>query len=325
MIHSHDPWTHISVAASGQLSRLRVNPDTEFALFWFRDELDHPGLLVEISRDISISDLKEAKINIRDISVDVIELADMGIRAVTIRLHDEQNRDVFLKLCFDLVERVTTGGDDQNTFQIICNRLKKWQSLFSDRVMNLLSANEIQGLYAELYFIAELLAKGGIREDVLIQGWEGPEKGQHDFILNDMAVEIKSITANQRGKVRISSEDQLDTHLANLFMCIYFLSKAEKSHGECLNAIVNRINRTIRTKEVKNLFEIKLEAAHYIDIPDYDSPSFVVKDCYTYLVAENFPRISRKDLPEGIEEVSYDLVIASIDGFRTNRLEYLRK
>jgi len=314
-----DPWVEIPVASVGRRSRKRVNPDGKFALFWFRDESGRPGLLIEISTRVSSTSLKDVKLNISDISVDVEDIAEEKLRTLVITLDDLQHQDVFLKLCQDLIEHVTDGEDNKNTFYTICGRLKKWQSLLSSSIGSLLSANEVRGLYAELYFMAELLAKNPYRENLLINGWKGPEKTQQDYILDDVAVEIKSVSGNQRGKVRISSEDQLDTHLDKLFLRVYFL--AENSHdgnGESLNAIVKRIADHLTGRENKAMFELKLEMSGYIDISDYDAPLFRVKDCRTYLVSDNFPRITRRAIPDGIEAVSYDLVLAGIENFKTD-------
>ena len=320
MTSNHNPWADIPFAASRQFTRRRVDADAEFALFWFRDDVGHPGLLIEISRLISPASLQEARINIRDISVDVIEVAAEGIRAVIITLEDIQNQDIFLKLCFDLIEHVKASEQHQNTFYVICRRLKKWQTLLSGKARNLLSTNEVQGLYAELYFLAEMLESKKSHENILIQGWKGPEKVQHDFIMHDMAVEIKSVAGSQRGKVRITSEDQLDTHLAKLYLRVYFLSEVDNG-GECLNAITRRIINHLTYRENRELFELKLETARYIDIPDYDLPMFRVNDCHTYHVLDDFPRITRKILPEGIESVKYDVVLMSIDKFRVSELK----
>ncbi len=256
--------------------------------------------------------------------MDVIEVAEEGIRALIIKLEDTQNQDVFLKLCLDLIEHVKASEQNQNTFHVICRRLKKWQSLLSGKARNLLSANEVQGLYAELYFLAEMLESDRSRESILIYGWKGPEKNQHDFILSDIAVEIKSIAGDQRGKVRITSEDQLDTHLGRLYLRVYFLSEVQQG-GESLNAITRRIINQLTHRENRELLELKLESARYIDIPDYDLPMFRVKDCRTYLVLDDFPRITRKTLPEGIEAVAYDLVLAGIDRFRISGMEVTGK
>lgn len=322
MTSNFNPWKDIPAAPAGRLSRRRVNADASFALFWFRDDANRPGLLIEISQNISSIYLKNAKINIRDISVDVVEMADEGLRVLLIRLEEEQNSDVFLKLCLDLIERIAGGNEAEDRFHTTCKRLKKWQSLLSGNTKSLLSANEQQGLYAELYFIAEMLQEDSSCETVLIRGWQGPDRIQQDFILGNMAVEIKSVAGNQRGKVRISSEDQLDTHLDRLYLRVYFLSETQEDYNsESLNAVVKRIRSYLTDSENKDLFEIKLETARYIDIAEYGTPFYHVNDLRTYLISEDFPRITRRMLPEGIEAVSYDLVLASIEKFRINVME----
>lgn len=317
MIYSDNPWESIPRAVSGQFSRRRVTSESSYALFWFRDENNYPGLLIEISRNISNTALKDAKINIRDLTIDVLDIFDADIRVLIIKLEDPSNLDVFLKLCIDLIERAANSENNEATFHMICQRLKKWQALFSGKSRSLLSPKEIQGLFAELYFIAEKMEEDSSLETILINGWEGPQKNQHDFILEGTAVEIKSVAGHDRGKVRISSEDQLYTHMEQLFLRVYLLSKLENTErGESLNTIVSRILSMLTIRANRELFELKLHSASYIDIPEFDMPRFQVNDCLSYRISESFPRITRQSLPEGIEAVSYDLVLTSIENYR---------
>ncbi|WP_164689632.1 PD-(D/E)XK motif protein [Herpetosiphon llansteffanensis] len=314
-----DPWSDMAPAPNRQIVRRRVKIEVDFALFWVQDHEGRPGLLIEISKLIPNPLFKEAKINIRDIYVDVVEFNDENIRALLIKLEYQQNKDVFLKLCLDLIDHIKIHHQKNDIFQIVCKRLKKWQSLLSTKKNNLLSKNEIQGLYAELYFIDNMLEKNLLSENELIQGWKGPEKKHQDFIIDDIAIEVKSLAGDQRDKVRITSEDQLYTHLDQLYLQVYFLSETQ-NHGESLNTITKRIISKLEYNATRDLFELKLEFAGYIDISDYDSPLFKVKDEYTYIIRDDFPRITRKIIPEGIESVTYDIVLSSIEKFRTNKL-----
>lgn len=313
-----DPWRDIPIASVGNFSRRRVNDEVSHNLFWFRDDRNRVGFLAEIPEKLTSKELEKAKINIRDIFVDVIEVSKENLKVLIIRLEEDANRDVFLKLCFDLIDRVMSSNKSDPIFQTIYQRLKKWQALLSESGKNILSLQERQGLYAELYFMTEILQKDSKYESLLIKGWEGPEKGQQDFILENSAIEIKSIAGNQRGKIKISSEDQLETHLDNLFLRVYFLSEDQnKDRAESLNDIVSRISLLLTNKKNKELFEIKLESAGYIDISEYDSPLFHINSRSTYLVTEGFPRITRKIVPLGIESVSYDLILACIEKYKT--------
>ncbi|SFK64823.1 Putative PD-(D/E)XK family member [Nitrosomonas aestuarii] len=321
-LNNNNPWSEISTASPGAISKLRTDSDSAHSVYWFRDDRGHCGLLVEIDNAISKHVLNKARINIRDIQTDVVEIQEEHFRALIIKLEELQNRDVFLKLCIDLIEWINRCHENDDVFHAVCTRLKKWQSLLSGKSKKLLNARERQGLYAELHFISECLnQKDTIKPQNhydLVKSWEGPEDGQHDFVLNDFAIEIKSIAGNQRSKIRISSEDQLYTHLSELFLRIYFLSETnEDDAGESLNGIVERINNILEDNETRELFDTKLTLARYINLPDYDYPKFKLKDIRTYSVGEGFPRITPDAVPEAVEAVSYDLILAGIERFRT--------
>lgn len=293
-------------------------------MFWFRDTDGSVGLLIEIHPATSAAMLREANISIRDVLIEIRHIPDRGILALAVRLRDGNKSDIFLRLCLDLIDRVNNTPDNERIFYTVCQRLKKWQSLFAGSTRGLLTANEIQGLFAELYFLAELLDRGVISHEETVSGWKGPDRVQQDFILSDVAVEIKSLTGQNRGRVRISSEDQLYSHLSRLFLRVYLLAEVyEISTGEDLNSLVRRISAKIIEPDVRDSFESKLHMAGYIDLPEYDQPRFIVKNCYTYLVSDSFPRITQETLPAGIQTVSYDLLLTAIEQFRVNDVEIL--
>ena len=326
MILIPNPWADISTPSPGLLSRRRVNVESQHELLWFRDEEGHPGLLIEVERSVAPTQLYAFGINLRDVLVNIIELPDKRFNVLSIRLTDESKTDIFSRLCHDIAERVTKADKRESAFHISCNRLKKWQSLFAGRTSGLLTANEIQGLFAELYFLSEMLESSAIRQEEVVRGWKGPDRAQQDFVLNDTAVEIKSLTGQNRGKVRISSEDQLYSHLGRLFLRVYLLSEVyDTPSGENLNSLVNRISARITEEELREIFETTLETAGYIDLPEYEQPQFIIKNCLTYQVSDSFPRIIRQTLPAGIQAVSYDLLLAVIEPFRVSDAEILEK
>jgi hypothetical protein len=324
MILIPNPWVDIPTAPAGRLSRRRVNTESRYNLLWFRDEDGYPGLLIEVERSVAPSQLRTFGISLRDVPINIVELSDIGFKALSIRLTDESKIDIFSRLCHDIAERVTKADERESVFQITCRRLKKWQSLFAGRTSGLLTLNEVQGMFAELYFLAELLDSEAVSQEEAVRGWKGPDRAQQDFILNDTAVEIKSLAGQNRGKVRISSEDQLYSHLSRLFLRVYLLTEVYGTmDGENLNSLVRRVSAKITEEELRETFEDTLYIAGYIDLPEYEQPQFIVKDCYTYLVSDSFPRIIQKTLPAGIQAVSYDLLLAAIEPFRINDTEIL--
>ena len=48
---------------------------------------------------------------------------------------------------------------------------------------------------------------------------------------------------------------------------------------------------------------------------DYDSPRFVVSDLKTYQVIDEFPRLVRSGIPNGIARLSYDIELETIGPF----------
>jgi hypothetical protein len=326
MILIPNPWADMPAAPAGRLSRRRANSESRNEILWFRDEDGYPGLLIEVAGSVTPGHLRKFDISLRDVTVNTVELSDVGFKALSIKLTDENKIDVFSRLCHDIAERVTKADEIDETFHVACRRLKKWQSLFAGRTSGLLTANEVQGLFAELSFLNELLDSGVISQEQVIGSWKGPERSQQDFILNDRAVEIKSLTGQNRSKVRISSEDQLHSHLSRLFLRIYLLAEIyETSGGEDLNSLVRGISAKLTEESTKDRFETLLQMAGYIDLPEYDQPQFMVKNCFTYFVSDHFPRIIQQTLPAGIQAVSYDVLLGAIEPFRVSEAKILEQ
>lgn len=324
MILIPNPWAELRTPSAGKLSRRRVNAESRHEILWFRDEESYPGLLIEVEPSVAPAQLRAFGISLRDVPINIIELPDVGFKALSIRLTDENKIDIFSRLCYDISERITSASESEPAFQIACRRLKKWQSLFTGKSSGVLTASEVQGLFAELYFLAELLDSEGVSQEEAVRGWKGPDRAQQDFVLNDTAVEIKSLTGQNRGKVRISSEDQLYSHLSRLFLRVYLLAEVySTSGGENLNSLVRRVSGKITEEQLREIFEAALSMAGYIDLPEYEQPLFVVKSCYTYLVSDRFPRLIPETLPAGIQAVSYDLHLAPIEAFRVSDAEIL--
>lgn len=316
-----NPWADLKTPSPGRLSRRRVNAESRYELLWFRDDDGYPGLLIEVEHNVTPIQLRAFGISLRNLLVNIVDLQDVGFKALSIQLTDKNKIDIFSRLCQDIADRVTNAGEGESPFQIACRRLKKWQSLFSGRIRGVLTESEVQGLFAELCFLSELLDSEMFGQEEAVRGWKGPDRGQQDFILNDTAVEIKSLIGQNRGKVHIASEDQLYSHLSRLFLRVYLLAEVQGlSDGENLNSLIRRTLAKIDSEYLKEIFETTLESAGYIDLPEYDQPHFVIKDCYTYLVTDNFPRVIRVNLPVGIQSVTYDLLLAVIEPFRVSQI-----
>ena len=115
--------------------------------------------------------------------------------------------------------------------------IRRWKTFLSGR-SQLLSAEEVRGLFAELTFLLELIDRQA-STTAAVEAWLGPEKSHQDFIFGNTAVEIKSLSGTERSTVRISSEDQLETLNDALFLRMYRLSSLpDAARAQSLNEIV---------------------------------------------------------------------------------------
>lgn len=320
MSTNSDPWAELRIPAPGEYSKRLVHGAREIHMYWYRDETDHEGLLVMVPPSISNDEAAKAAMTSRGVSAAVRQNTSRGERFVTIRLEDAAQKELFLKLCDDLIDRALREHEVLAAYRAVCARLKRWQEFLSRGWRNLLSPNEVRGLFAELTFLSEAIDSGRYSDDALIRGWLGPERGQHDFVIADEAIEIKALAGSDRELVRISSEDQLVSHLSTLRLRLYFLVDVKDTpDSESLNEIVRRLSVRFRNdSSTADWFSLRLTQAGYIELPYYDAPRLRVAHSRSYLVREGFPRIVPADLPAGVEDVSYSIRLSAIEPFRSD-------
>lgn len=317
MTRQNNPWTDIPAAPVGRFAKRRVALSASHSIFWIRDEKERVGIILELGKKIPKTMLVDAKINIRDIEITVLDVEEEKVRILAVVLDDYKKRGVFAKLCHDLIDNVLKSETKEDAFLAVCTRLKQWQSLLSARRDGLLSRSEVQGLFAELCFIKEMSEAFSGSLPRLVTGWEGPDQLQHDFILGDKAVEIKSLSGKDKHKVSISSEDQLQSHLEEFFLCVYlFAETSSVDRGKNLNQLVAELRECIDLSEIREMFEHKLNKAGYLDISDYDMPYFSISGRNDYRINSDFPRIVPAMLPQGIDGVKYSVSLAAIDKYK---------
>jgi len=63
-------------------------------------------------------------------------------------------------------------------------------------------------------------------------------------------------------------------------------------------------------------FSAKLVAYGYVPMDVYDLPKFVVNSMHSYRVTDEFPRLIRSRLPEGVARLSYEIELEKIASFQ---------
>ena len=133
-------------------------------------------------------------------------------------------------------------------------------------------------------------------------------------MFDDTAVEVKAISGQERNSVRISSEDQLESLTGRLFLTVVRLATSP-DNGTSLNELVASIENAFSEPDAVDGFVGKLASYGYVPMNEYDSPTFNVLETRFFGVEEDFPKLIRSALPQGIARVSYDLEIESLIPF----------
>jgi hypothetical protein len=307
------PWDNISIPQT-DLKLIRVDDSHNLDFSWGKDSTGKCLLFLELPSE-DAAELKRLKVELKGIKTDFRRLPDSGKMYFQLTLLTLENTDIFYTLCNDLIEKTRTASDHSAALVLIHQRLERWRAFLSKTSKNILTRQEVQGLFAELFFLEECMNKGHVTAHAAVEGWQGPLGAPHDFIFGSEAIEIKSICGSFADGVRISNEGQLTTHLKTLYLHVVFLVQdLECKNGLSLNTLVGKIQDKL-AEDVRCTFEGKLFEFGYIDIPDYDRPYFSISRARTYEVSEGFPRLTPDNVPQGVTEVSYLVKFSSIEEF----------
>lgn len=303
------PWDGIAVPGSDFNVR-QVPGDTAVPCFWGRDTAGACLFIVELDGDHSAQFRKDA-VTVRGIGID-LRASGHSHQRLVLALEKEVDRDLFESLCRTLAGALSHATDSASSLAVALAHLRRWKAFLSGRGAQLLSDEEVRGLFAELVFLHEMLDAGFSDVDA-VAAWLGPERSHQDFIFGNTAVEVKSLSGTERSSVRISSEDQLESLNDHLFLRVCRLSALpEAPAARSLNALIQGLQGRLAASEALDAFDRRLVTHRYAPLPEYDEPGFVVTAVATYRVEGNFPRLVRSAIPGGLAKVTYEIRLEAI-------------
>jgi hypothetical protein len=314
MMPDASPWDSIGVPPHTDYTVRQVAGQTAVPCFWGRDRSGAYLFIIELAGDHS----DQFRSNITSVNGIVVDLrGDTIQQRLVLALEKQVDRDLFGGLCNTLVSALGYASDASSTLAIALAHIRRWKTFFAGRAAHHLSTQEIRGLFAELVFLQELLDRDSDGTPDAVEAWRGPERSHQDFIFGNTAVEIKSLSGTERSTVRISSEDQLESLNDQLFLRVYRLSDLPGADSaQSLNDQVVLIQQLLDSPEQVEAFDRKLVLHRYAPLPEYDTPKLVVSDVRTFNVeGDNFPRLMRSRLPDGVTNVSYDIEIETLAPF----------
>ena len=181
-----------------------------------------------------------------------------------------------------------------------------------------LSEEKVLGLIGELLVFEHLL--GSIDESTAIDAWVGPQAEEHDFVLVDLDVEVKT-TLNERRSHVIGSETQLQRSPGRplWLISIQLTRGGAASSGDTLGDVITRVSSFLTTGLTSmnaRLEHIGWRAEEADLYPEKYLPRSRPKG---YLVDERFPAITRSSLqrsipsPELVGHVTYRVDVSDLD------------
>ncbi len=261
-----------------------------------------------------INDLPSA----RGLDVAVIH-AESGQNGFMLQLALKERRfnSVFDALIEDVIEVVADAQSESAAVAAFVSRLRHWQKFLERAGPDGLSREAQQGLYGELWFLRErLIPLVGLYP--ALQAWAGPGGAPQDFLLQSLAIEVKTTGAKEPQQLIIQSERQLDdTGLAALFL-LHLSIDARENVGEPLTTMIDSIRRRLQANVAAlELFEDRLLEAGFLEFQasQYERTGYNIRHANLYLVGDSFPRIIGTDLKPGVGAVRYSISAAECRHF----------
>jgi hypothetical protein len=258
---------------------------------------------------------------LKDIKIETLpDEGDKSKKFLLILLLNKQHKDIFSTLCEDLIFGISEVSTEQTLVEKLLERLAKWQSLFEKVGKQGLSNEAQRGLYGEIYFLRFLL-KNTSDKNYFLKSWLGPEKSIQDFQYSNWAVEVKTTHGNNHQKIYITSERQLDDSIVEKIFLFHLSLDVRAGNGDTLNIIIEEVSELLNENIMAtNLFKLKLLESGYYDIhkPLYDERGYTIRQENLYRVSGNFPRITENQIPSGVGDVRYSIVLSESEEWRIN-------
>lgn len=230
-------------------------------------------------------------------------------------LLQEDSKTVFFTFCQDLIRSISNIYEEQKALNAIKNRYITWKSLFVKVNTTSIPREIVQGLYGELYFLKNYMLEK-YDANTSISSWSGPDLTNKDFSLKDNWFEVKTIGTNSQF-IHISSLTQLSSPIDGRLVVIKLeeMSEEFKNDNSSISAILNYIVSNINDEHLEELFLNKI--ANFCLQDECINKNFDVKSVNLYIVNNNFPRLTEKNIlfPE-IGEIKYTLIANSLEKYK---------
>jgi hypothetical protein len=310
------PWRSLGIPKNPtEISARRMSEAIRWDFYWARD---HEGRSLLVLRHDPAASPHDRLPRLKGVEVFLQPDAASGRQNLALRLLDPTLRDLFERLCVDIVDSTAMCASEIEAVGIALARTWRWHHLLRGGAGGLLSSDEQIGLIGELLVLERYLLPATSAQAAL-GAWRGPLGEAKDFVLGATAIESKAYGASKATSVHVSSEFQLDdTNTPSLFLHLSVFDSAEKEDdGFTLTDIALRVRNRVRAegRHAREVFDGLMAAAGFRYEDDYSHARWQGGERAIFRVHDNFPRLTPANTPAGITNVRYVLSVAVCGAF----------
>lgn len=314
---AEDPWAGLERPPSADIiNAKRVDGKHPWNFFWARSA-DRKCLLILQCNAASapkgrLPKLKGIKVALSEPDVDDSIM-------ISLKLTDNQHRDIFHRLCLNIAQATSAAKSEIEAGEMFLARTWRWHHLLRGGSDSRLSAEEQKGLIGELFVLERYLIPLFGPADAT-GAWVGPTGSPKDFECGRIVIEAKARRGAARPYVSVSSEYQLDADGCDaLFLFVVELDIAPENVATAftLTDVARRVADRIAADapSVIGRFEDQLVAMGFLWDDDYSSFRWISGPHRFLEVGKNFPCITPAAFASGVERVRYDLSLVECEQF----------
>jgi hypothetical protein len=313
---SGDPWTTLTRPDSAQsVSARRVDETTRWDFYW---ATDNDAKLLLILRHAPVAAPRNRLPRLKGIEIFEQPPTSKEKPALVLRLLDSSLRDIFYRLCLDIIGSTSPATSESEAIGTAIARTWRWHHLLRGGG-GPLSVEEQIGLLGELSVLERYLFPT-VSLHQSIASWLGPLGAPQDFVVGRTGIESKARGGTDTNDVRINSEYQLDdSNLDRLFihLCVFQSPTQTEADGFSLTDVASRIRTRVESVDNKlvDRYDSLLAAAGFRYEDDYSSSLWIGGERSIYKVVEPFPRLVTRNIPGGTSGVRYTLSLRECGGF----------
>jgi hypothetical protein len=323
MIDYRNIWASINIESESstektQIAR-KIPSKNAFSVFLATDFRKRARLLyVKLNSNHDLITENLPKFRGIDIEITVTSLGEFtNSEFIKFTQSIPNTENIFELLISDLCDTIIRLQNLTNLTVTLTKALNEWKIFFEKKENEILSLGSQKGLVGELHFLKDyLFQKYSFIESLLY--WTGSERTNHDFQIMHRAVEVKTTSSKQHKKFTISSEKQLDcTGLEHLYLLLFALNLHSNLPDRTLPALIRKIHSLIQDDPIALFqFQIKLAKYGYNEIlADKYTIGFSIVEMKFFEVVDGFPRLLQDNLPEGVGDLKYSVVVAACTPF----------